>query len=136
VAVEACASAHHWARAIGALEHEIKLIAPGYVKPFVKLQKNDTADAEAIAEAASRPTMRFVAPKTEAQRGTALWPLRAGPYRALDGDCPGRRWRASWTGRKAGQHFDQPDHGAERTDRDAGKRRSGHALSETRQRRA
>lgn len=72
VAMEACASAHHWARAIGALGHEVKLIAPGYVKPFVKRQKNDTADAEAIAEAASRPTMRFVAPKTEAQQAAAM----------------------------------------------------------------
>jgi transposase len=72
VAMEACASAHHWARAIAALGHEVKLIAPGYVKPFVKRQKNDTADAEAIAEAASRPTMRFVAPKTEAQQAAAM----------------------------------------------------------------
>ena len=62
VAMEACASAHHWARAIGSLGHEVRLIAPLYVKPFVKRQKNDASDAEAIAEAASRPTMRFVAP--------------------------------------------------------------------------
>lgn len=72
VAMEACAGAHHWARAIGALGHEVKLIAPGYVKPFVKRQKNDTADAEAIAEAAMRPTMRFVAPKTETQQAAAM----------------------------------------------------------------
>jgi transposase len=64
VAMEACASAHHWARQIGALGHEVRLIAPIYVKPFVKRNKNDAADAEAIAEAASRPTMRFVAVKT------------------------------------------------------------------------
>lgn len=49
VAMEACASAHHWGRAIGDLGHEIRLISPAYVKPFVKRQKNDMADAEAIA---------------------------------------------------------------------------------------
>lgn len=65
--MEACAGAHHWARAIMSLGHEVKLIAPAYVKPFVKRQKNDAADAEAIAEAASRPTMRFVEPKSEEQ---------------------------------------------------------------------
>ena len=64
VTMEACASAHHWARQIGALGHEVRLIAPIYVKPFVKRNKNNAADAEAIAEAASRPTMRFVAAKS------------------------------------------------------------------------
>lgn len=64
VAMEACASAHHWARQISALGHDVRLIAPIYVKPFVKRNKNDAADAEAIAEAASRPTMRFVAVKS------------------------------------------------------------------------
>ncbi len=68
VAMEACATAHFWAREIGALDHEVRLVPPAYVKPFVKRQKNDAADAEAIAEAASRPTMRFVAPKTERQQ--------------------------------------------------------------------
>ncbi len=72
VAMEACASAHFWGRAIGALGHEVRLIAPSYVKPFVKRQKNDAADAEAIAEAASRPTMRFVAVKTETQQAAAM----------------------------------------------------------------
>lgn len=72
VAMEACASAHHWGRAIGDLGHDIKLIPPAYVKPFVKRQKNDMADAEAIAEAASRPTMRFVAVKSEAQQAMAM----------------------------------------------------------------
>jgi transposase len=52
VAMEACAGAHHWGRGIQALGHEVRLIAPSYVKPFVKRQKNDAADAEAIAEAA------------------------------------------------------------------------------------
>jgi transposase len=72
VAMEACASAHHWARAIAALGHMVKLIPPAYVKPFVKRQKNDMADAEAIAEAATRPTMRFVAVKSEEQQAMAL----------------------------------------------------------------
>ncbi|MFC3839019.1 IS110 family RNA-guided transposase [Paracoccus rhizosphaerae] len=72
VAMEACASAHHWGRAIVDLGHEVRLIPPAYVKPFVKRQKNDMADAEAIAEAASRPTMRFVAVKTEAQQASAM----------------------------------------------------------------
>ena len=51
--MEACASSHHWGRVIGDLGHEVRLIPPAYVKPFVKRQKNDMADAEAIAEAAS-----------------------------------------------------------------------------------
>jgi len=72
VAMEACASAHHWGRAVGDLGHEIRLIPPAYVKPFVKRQKNDMADAEAISEAASRPTMRFVAVKSEAQQAAAM----------------------------------------------------------------
>jgi transposase len=72
VAMEACGSAHHWGRAIRDLGHEVRLIPPTYVKPFVKRQKNDAADAEAIAEAASRPTMRVVAVKTEEQQARAM----------------------------------------------------------------
>ena len=72
VAMEACASAHHWARAIAELGHAVKLIPPAYVKPFVKRQKNDMADAEAIAGAAARPTMRIVAPKSAAQQAAAM----------------------------------------------------------------
>jgi transposase len=72
VAMEACGSAHHWGRVIGDLGHEVRLIPPVYVKPFVKRQKNDAADAEAICEAASRPTMRFVAVKTEEQQSRAM----------------------------------------------------------------
>jgi transposase len=66
------ASSHHWARQIGALGHEVRLIAPIYVKPFVKRNKNDAADAEAIAEAASRPTMRFVAVKSAEKQASGM----------------------------------------------------------------
>src|SRR5215467_5943318 len=59
VAMEACAGAHYWAREIAKLGHRVRLIAPAYVKPFIKRQKNDAADAEAICEAAQRPSMRF-----------------------------------------------------------------------------
>jgi transposase len=72
VALEACGGAHHWGREIAKLGHEVRLIAPKYVKPFVKRQKNDMADAEAICEAAQRPTMRFVAVKSETAQASAL----------------------------------------------------------------
>ena len=72
VAMEACAGAHYWGREIVALGHEVKLVPPIYVKPFVKRQKNDAADAEAITEAAQRPTMHFVAVKTEAQQAQGM----------------------------------------------------------------
>ena len=72
VALEACAGAHHWGREITALGHEVRLIPPQYVKPYVKRQKNDASDAEAIAEAASRPSMRFVAVKSPEQQGQAM----------------------------------------------------------------
>lgn len=77
VAMEACAGAHYWAREIARLGHETKLIAPAYVKPFVKRQKNDAADAEAICEAALRPTMRFTAVKSaEQQAGATVFRAR------------------------------------------------------------
>lgn len=72
VALEACGGAHHWARELMALGHEVRLIPPAYVKPFVKRHKNDAVDAEAICEAAQRPTMRFVAVKSEEQQASAL----------------------------------------------------------------
>jgi transposase len=64
IAIEACGGSHHWARLLQALGHEVKLIPPQYVKPYVKRGKNDAADAEALCEAMSRPTMRFVPVKT------------------------------------------------------------------------
>jgi transposase len=70
--MEACATAHYWAREIAAVGHGVRLVPPAYVKPFVRREKNDSADAEAIAEAASRPTMRFVEPKTEHQQARAM----------------------------------------------------------------
>ncbi|VWX48296.1 IS110 family transposase [Novosphingobium sp. 9U] len=72
VAMEACASAHYWAREIAALGHDTRLIPPAYVKPFVKRQKNDMADAEAICEAAQRPTMRFVQGKSAQSQASAV----------------------------------------------------------------
>jgi transposase len=72
VAMEACGSAHHWGQAIRDLGHDVRLIPPTYVKAFVKRQKNDAADAEAICEAASRPTMHFVTVKTEGQQARAM----------------------------------------------------------------
>lgn len=68
VGMEACASAHYWARELTSLGHEVKLIPPQYVKPYVRGNKNDYNDALAIAEAVSRPEMRFVAVKTKAQQ--------------------------------------------------------------------
>lgn len=71
VVMEACGGAHYWSRVMVELGHEVKLIAPQYVRPFVKRQKNDAADAEAIVIAAQRPEMRFVEPKTEEQQARA-----------------------------------------------------------------
>ncbi len=68
IVMEACAGAHFMARRITALGHETKLISPQFVRPFVKSNKNDFIDAEAICEAASRPSMRFVQPRTEVQQ--------------------------------------------------------------------
>ena len=68
VGIEACGSAHYWGRELSRLGHEVRLIAPSYVKPYLKRQKNDAADAEAICEAVTRPNMRFVPVKSSEQQ--------------------------------------------------------------------
>lgn len=83
VAMEACSSAHYWARKLSALGHTVKLIAPQHVKPFVKTNKNDAADAAAICEAAGRPDMKFVAAKSPEQQAVgALHAIRDGAMKA------------------------------------------------------
>ena len=72
VGMEACATAHHWAREIAKLGHEVKLMPARYVKPYVKRNKNDAADAEAICEAVTRPSMRYVAVKTPEQQSVLM----------------------------------------------------------------
>lgn len=73
IGIEACASSHHWSRELQALGHTVRLMPPAYVKPYVKRQKNDAADAEAICEAVARANMRFVPTKTtEQQSGLVL----------------------------------------------------------------
>src|SRR6516164_1202227 len=71
VGMEACATAHYWARELRRFGHEVRLIPPAYAKAYVRRNKNDPADAEAICEAVSRPSMRFVAVKTEVQQAAA-----------------------------------------------------------------
>ena len=71
VGMEACATAHHWARELTALGHTVKLMPPAYVKAYVKRNKNDAADAEAICEAVARPSMRFV-PVKDAEQQSVL----------------------------------------------------------------
>jgi transposase len=68
VGIEACATAHHWSRELQALGHAVRLMPPSYLKPYVKRQKNDAADAETICEAVTRPNMRFVETKTPDSR--------------------------------------------------------------------
>src|SRR5271168_4371102 len=72
VGIEACASAHYWSRELRALGHTVRLMPPAYVKPYVKRQKNDATDAEAICEAVRRPTMRFVETKTPEQQSCLM----------------------------------------------------------------
>lgn len=72
IGIEACATGHHWARVLRALGHEVRLMPASYVKPYVKRQKNDATDAEAICEAVTRPTMRFVPVKSEEQQSVLM----------------------------------------------------------------
>lgn len=69
---EASASTHHWVRKLGKLGHEVRLIPAVFVKPYVKRQKNDATDAEAICDAVTRPTMRFVPEKSEEKRAVIM----------------------------------------------------------------
>lgn len=98
VALEACGGAHHCARELLALGHEVRLIPPAYVKPFVKRHKNDAVDAEAICEAAQRPGMRFVAVERGAASGRARVPdprsggASAHPAHQRDPGPLGRIW--------------------------------------------
>jgi transposase len=71
IGMEACGSAHYWARKLEGFGHTVKLIAPQFVKPYVKTNKNDAADAEAICEAVARPNMRFVPIKTDSSNCTS-----------------------------------------------------------------
>src|SRR5207244_7910409 len=139
VGVEACATAHYWARELRALGHEVRLMPAQYVKAYIKRNKHDAADAEAICEAVERPTMRFVPVKTADQQAavlTAPWPGAAGApaygaserfarasgrvrrdraaglaqRRQADRHCPRR-------GRRAAARFGAPSaNGADRTD--------------------
>ena len=72
IAIEACGASHHWARLLGSLGHEVRLIPPQYVKPYVKRGKNAAADAEALCEAVSRPTMRYVPGKSAEQQAALM----------------------------------------------------------------
>jgi transposase len=72
VGIEACATSHHWARELGTFGHEVRIMPANYVKPYVKRNKNDAADAEAICEAVTRPSMRFVAVKTTEQQSVLM----------------------------------------------------------------
>ena len=72
IGMEACATAHHWARELIALDHDVRLMPPQYVKAYVRRQKNDAADAEAICEAVQRPSMRFVPVKTAEQQSVLM----------------------------------------------------------------
>lgn len=87
VCMEACGSSHYWARKLQGMGHTVRLMAPQYVKPYVKTNKNDAADAEAICEAVGRPNMRFVPVKNIEQQSILAVPspaeFRSGTY------CPG-----------------------------------------------
>lgn len=83
IGMEACGSAHHWARKLQSMGHVVRLISPQFVKPYVKTNKNDVADAEAICEAVGRPNMRFVPVKNvEQQAVLALHRVRQGFIKA------------------------------------------------------
>jgi transposase len=109
VGIEACATSHHWSRELKALGHTVRLMPPAYVRPYVKRQKNDAADAEAICEAVTRANMRFVETKTAEQQSCLMLASHAPslhPAADLGDQCDPRPscrvWNrhAGWTQRK------------------------------------
>ena len=107
VGIEACATSHHWSRELKALGHHVRLMPPAYVKPYVKRQKNDATDAEAICEAVTRANMRFVETKT-AEQQSCLMLHRTRPHPPADlGDqrhpCSHGRVRDRSAGRAPGR---------------------------------
>ena len=94
IGMEACGSSHYWARKLEGYGHTVKLMAPQFVKPYVKTNKNDMADAEAICEAVGRPNMRFVAIKTiEQQAILSVHRARQGRFRAWVRSRQVRLWQ-------------------------------------------
>ena len=85
VGIEACASSHHWSRELQSLGHTVRLMPPAYVRPYVKRQKNDATDAEAICEAVTRPNMRFVPTKTVEQQSCLM--MHRAPSLHSPADC-------------------------------------------------
>ena len=109
MAMEACCGAHHLGRALLTQGHQVRLMSPEYVRPYVKGQKNDDRDAEAIAEAATRPTMRFVELKSEAQLDMqSLHRARdrlVGERTALINQLRASCWSAASSGLKDGANW-------------------------------
>ena len=95
IGMEACGSAHYWARKLQALGHTVKLMAPQFVKPYVKTNKNDAADAEAICEAVARPNMRFV-PIKNVEQQAMLALHRAGKASCRRARRKPTRFAACW----------------------------------------
>ena len=96
VGLEACATAHYWAREIQVLGHEVRLMPPSYVKAYVKRGKNDAADAEAICEAVTRPSMRFVPVKSAEQQGVLTVYTAAAIFWSVSAPCSSMRYVVLW----------------------------------------
>lgn len=91
VAIESCGSSHHWARLLQSVGHEVKLIPPQYVKPYMKRGKNDAADAEALCEAVTRPSRRFVSVKSKERQAACMLMTVHKPDRWIT-ECPRLGW--------------------------------------------